>query len=55
VRLLSRDKELGVLALGVQRVLCRPGCYADLRREMSTFAQEAGCEVCIIIPFSMKG
>ena len=54
IRAQAEDDLRGV-ALRVHRVLWGPGCYADLRRDLPAALREAGHEIGIIIPSSMKG
>jgi hypothetical protein len=49
------EDDLRGVTLRVHRVLCGPGRYADLRRDMPAVFREAGHEVGIIIAFVDEG
>ena len=55
VRVALLDEAGGVIALGVQRILCRHLRYADLRRDMPAVCLVADHEIDIIIAFKDEG
>jgi hypothetical protein len=55
VRFLVLGQVAGGFRLRVQGVLCGPGRYADLRRDMPAAFGEASHEVGIIIAFIDEG